>query len=233
MFERSGGRRSLRCAPPPRRSSSRRSPCCSRATTRSRRSVRCGRPSTPPQSVVLIVNTAVPYYIAGVAVAIGFKMNLFNIGSNGQYLLAALVAGWAGAEVSLPPVLHVALRVPRRDRRRRHVGAHRSHSERHPQRQRRGRRRSCSTTSRSASAAFLLSEVFRDEENGGLVAADQAHAGVGAAPIAQPGHRTRRLQLRPGRRTASASCRSPSHWASPTTSCSTAVGSATTSDCRA
>jgi general nucleoside transport system permease protein len=59
------------------------------------------------QSVVIIVNTAVPYYIAGVAVAIGFKMNLFNIGSNGQYLLAALVAGWAGAQVSLPPILHV------------------------------------------------------------------------------------------------------------------------------
>jgi ABC-type uncharacterized transport system permease subunit len=59
------------------------------------------------QSVVIIINTAVPLYIAGVAVAIGFKMNLFNIGSNGQYLLAALVAGWAGAEVSLPPLLHV------------------------------------------------------------------------------------------------------------------------------
>jgi ABC-type uncharacterized transport system permease subunit len=60
------------------------------------------------ESVVLIINRAVPYYISGVAVAIGFKMNLFNIGSNGQYLLAALVAGWAGAEVSLPPVLHIA-----------------------------------------------------------------------------------------------------------------------------
>src|SRR6478735_3260375 len=60
------------------------------------------------ESVVLIINRAVPYYIAGVAVAIGFKMNLFNIGSNGQYLLAALIAGWAGAEVSLPPPIHVA-----------------------------------------------------------------------------------------------------------------------------
>ena len=58
-------------------------------------------------AVVDIVNTAVPLYISGIAVAIGFKMNLFNIGSNGQYILAALVAGWAGAEVSLPPVLHV------------------------------------------------------------------------------------------------------------------------------
>jgi ABC-type uncharacterized transport system permease subunit len=60
------------------------------------------------QSVVIIINAAVPLYISGVAVAIGFKMNLFNIGSNGQFLLAALFAGWAGAEVSLPPPLHVA-----------------------------------------------------------------------------------------------------------------------------
>jgi general nucleoside transport system permease protein len=60
------------------------------------------------ESVVLIVNRSVPYYISGVAVAIGFKMNLFNIGSNGQYLLAALISGWAGAQVSLPPPIHIA-----------------------------------------------------------------------------------------------------------------------------
>ncbi|MEX2625973.1 MAG: ABC transporter permease [Ilumatobacteraceae bacterium] len=59
------------------------------------------------ESIVLIINRAVPYYVAGVAVAIGFKMNLFNIGANGQYLLAALVAAWAGAQVSLPAPLHV------------------------------------------------------------------------------------------------------------------------------
>ena len=61
------------------------------------------------ESIVLIINRAVPYYIAGVAVAIGFKMNLFNIGANGQYILAALVAAWVGAEVSLPAPLHVGL----------------------------------------------------------------------------------------------------------------------------
>ena len=121
------------------------------------------------QSVVLIINTSVPYYIAGVAVAIGFKMNLFNIGSNGQYLLAALVAGWAGAEVSLPPLLHVPfvflvaiavggtwaliaaiLNVTR------NVNV------------------VVATIMLNyiaiGLAAFLLSEVFRDEENGGLVA---------------------------------------------------------------
>lgn len=59
------------------------------------------------ESIVLIINRSVPYYVSGVAVAIGFKMNLFNIGANGQYLLAALVAAWAGAQVSLPAPLHV------------------------------------------------------------------------------------------------------------------------------
>lgn len=60
------------------------------------------------ESIVLIINRAVPYYIAGVAVAVGFKMNLFNIGANGQYILAALVAAWAGTQVALPGPLHVA-----------------------------------------------------------------------------------------------------------------------------
>jgi simple sugar transport system permease protein len=60
-------------------------------------------------SVVNIINRAVPYYVAGVAVAIGFKMNLFNIGVDGQYRLAALLAAAAGAAVELPAVLHVGL----------------------------------------------------------------------------------------------------------------------------
>jgi general nucleoside transport system permease protein len=59
------------------------------------------------ESIVLIINRSVPYYVSGVAVAIGFKMNLFNIGANGQYLLAALIAAWAGAQVTLPAPLHV------------------------------------------------------------------------------------------------------------------------------
>ena len=59
-------------------------------------------------AIILIVNRAVPYYVAGVAVAIGFKMNLFNIGAAGQYQLAALLAAGAGAAVSLWGPLHIA-----------------------------------------------------------------------------------------------------------------------------
>ena len=59
-------------------------------------------------NIVTILNKAVPYYIAGLAVAIGFKMNLFNIGVDGQYRLAALLAGAAGAAVKLPAPIHVA-----------------------------------------------------------------------------------------------------------------------------
>ncbi|WP_426571676.1 ABC transporter permease [Aquihabitans sp. McL0605] len=57
--------------------------------------------------MVETVNRAAPYYISGVAVAIGFKMNLFNIGVEGQYKLAALFAAAAGAAVTLPGPLHL------------------------------------------------------------------------------------------------------------------------------
>ena len=49
------------------------------------------------RSLLATLNRATPYYLAGVAVAIGFKMNLFNIGVEGQYRLAALVAAAVGA----------------------------------------------------------------------------------------------------------------------------------------
>ncbi len=56
-----------------------------------------------------ILNRATPLYISGVAAAIGFRMNLFNIGVEGQYRLAAIVAAYVGASVSLPAALHIAL----------------------------------------------------------------------------------------------------------------------------
>ncbi len=58
-------------------------------------------------SVANILNRAGPYYVAGLAVALGFKMGLFNIGADGQYRLAALLSAAAGAAVHFPSVIHV------------------------------------------------------------------------------------------------------------------------------
>ncbi|MFD3548062.1 ABC transporter permease [Streptomyces sp. NPDC058655] len=58
---------------------------------------------------VLIVNQAGTYYLAALAVAIGFRMNLFNIGVDGQYRLAAMLSAVVGAAVTLPGPLHILL----------------------------------------------------------------------------------------------------------------------------
>ena len=57
--------------------------------------------------IISIVNRAVPLYLSALAVAFAFKMNLFNIGVEGQYQLAAVLAASAGAAVDLPAPLHV------------------------------------------------------------------------------------------------------------------------------
>ncbi|HEY8373059.1 MAG TPA: ABC transporter permease [Pseudonocardiaceae bacterium] len=57
-------------------------------------------------TAVDIVNSAATYYLAALAVAIGFQMNLFNIGVEGQYRVAAVVAAIVGASIQLPAGLH-------------------------------------------------------------------------------------------------------------------------------
>ncbi|MER7005644.1 ABC transporter permease [Dactylosporangium sp. NPDC000555] len=65
-----------------------------------------------PDSQVEILNKASEYYIAAVAVAIGFKMGLFNIGVEGQSKIGAFMAG-ALASASfmswMPGALRIAL----------------------------------------------------------------------------------------------------------------------------
>ncbi|MEU4199650.1 ABC transporter permease [Streptomyces sp. NPDC045470] len=60
-------------------------------------------------SQVWIVNKAVPYYLSALAVAIGFRMNLFNIGVDGQYRLAAFAAAAVGGAIALPGALQIVL----------------------------------------------------------------------------------------------------------------------------
>jgi general nucleoside transport system permease protein len=52
------------------------------------------------------LNLATVYYLSGLAVAIGFQMNLFNIGVEGQYRFAAVIAAIIGGALHLPPVIH-------------------------------------------------------------------------------------------------------------------------------
>jgi general nucleoside transport system permease protein len=66
-------------------------------------------PSQQVQSIVVIINRAVPLFLAGLAVSIAFRMGLFNIGVEGQYRLATILAAAVGAAVTLPAPLHVLL----------------------------------------------------------------------------------------------------------------------------
>lgn len=59
------------------------------------------------ESMVDMLNDATPLYLSAVAAAIGFRMNLFNIGVEGQYQLAAFAAAVIGAKVALPAVFHI------------------------------------------------------------------------------------------------------------------------------
>ncbi|MET9128035.1 MULTISPECIES: ABC transporter permease [unclassified Streptomyces] len=63
--------------------------------------------ATYSDTQVLIVNQASLYYIAALGVAIGFRMNLFNIGVDGQYRLGAMMTAVVGAHLALPSFLQI------------------------------------------------------------------------------------------------------------------------------
>jgi simple sugar transport system permease protein len=63
--------------------------------------------ASQPRTQVLIINASVYYYLSAVAVAISFRMNLFNIGVDGQYRIAAIMAAGFAGYVPLPPVVGV------------------------------------------------------------------------------------------------------------------------------
>lgn len=51
-----------------------------------------------------------PYILAGLAVALGFRVGLFNIGAEGQIFVGALGAVWAGTHIhGLPAIIHAPL----------------------------------------------------------------------------------------------------------------------------
>jgi ABC-type uncharacterized transport system permease subunit len=56
----------------------------------------------------LVIST--PYIFTGLALALGFRAGLFNIGAEGQFYIGSLAAAWAGwAFKGLPPIIHIPL----------------------------------------------------------------------------------------------------------------------------
>jgi general nucleoside transport system permease protein len=51
--------------------------------------------------------TASPLILAGLAVAVGFRTGLFNIGARGQMFAGGLFALWVGLHVELPALIHI------------------------------------------------------------------------------------------------------------------------------
>jgi ABC-type uncharacterized transport system permease subunit len=60
-----------------------------------------------PRQVVAIINAASVYYLSAIAVAIGFRMNLFNIGVDGQYRIASFAAALFAGQGYLPGWLNI------------------------------------------------------------------------------------------------------------------------------
>lgn len=64
-----------------------------------------------PRNMANIINNATVLYLSGLAVAVGFRMNLFNIGVDGQYRIAAFVAAVVAGEAWLPGYLNTILAI--------------------------------------------------------------------------------------------------------------------------
>ena len=62
-----------------------------------------------PRNTVNIINSSSVLYLSALAAAVGFRMNLFNIGVDGQYRIAAFVAAYVAGEAWLPGFLNVLL----------------------------------------------------------------------------------------------------------------------------
>jgi simple sugar transport system permease protein len=53
--------------------------------------------------------TVTPYILAGLAVAVGFKCGLFNIGAEGQFGIGALCSAFVGYSIHAPWYIHIPL----------------------------------------------------------------------------------------------------------------------------
>lgn len=54
-------------------------------------------------------NRMIPIVFAGLAIAVGQKCSVFNIGVDGQILIGSLISVYMGAFLNLPPIIHIPL----------------------------------------------------------------------------------------------------------------------------
>ena len=62
-----------------------------------------------PRDISESLVTSTPYIFAGLAVAVGFRGGLFNIGVEGQLLVGAMVSVYVGSHFQLPMIIHLPL----------------------------------------------------------------------------------------------------------------------------
>ncbi len=65
-----------------------------------------------PENLEQMLVRSIPFIIAGLAVALGFKAGVFNIGAEGQLYAGAILAVWVAISpifAGLPPVIHLPL----------------------------------------------------------------------------------------------------------------------------
>lgn len=64
-----------------------------------------------PRAIAYTLVEATPYIFGGLAVLIGFRAGLFNIGVEGQIAVGSMCAAIVGAFIQLPPIIHVLVAV--------------------------------------------------------------------------------------------------------------------------
>ena len=64
-----------------------------------------------PRQSVNIINAASVFYLSAIAVAVGFRMNLFNIGVDGQYRIAVFAAAVFAGQAWLPGPLNILVSI--------------------------------------------------------------------------------------------------------------------------
>lgn len=60
-----------------------------------------------PEGLLRVAQKSTPLILTGLAVVVGLRAGLFNIGAQGQLLVGAIGAAWAGYHFTMPAIIHL------------------------------------------------------------------------------------------------------------------------------